>query len=68
VKKRLQFDFSVEAVERLDNLVSVTDAASRAEVVRRAITLLGHVLTAQNNGSTVIVRRPDGREYQLMIF
>jgi hypothetical protein len=35
--KRLQFDFSVDAVERLDEMVQDTNSSSRAELVRNSL-------------------------------
>lgn len=52
---RVQFDFRPEAVARLDHLVARLGAASRAEVVRRALALLDEATTepgAKVEGST----------------
>jgi len=38
-KQRIQFDFSPEALKRLDDLKEKTDAATKAEVVRNALKL-----------------------------
>ena len=38
-KERLQFDFSQEALERLDRMKEQTQVATRAEVVRNALRL-----------------------------
>ena len=34
-KKKMQFDFSKDAVSRLDTLVETTESSSRAEVIRK---------------------------------
>jgi hypothetical protein len=38
-KERLQFDFSTEALKRLDDIKAKTDASTRAETVRDALRL-----------------------------
>jgi metal-responsive CopG/Arc/MetJ family transcriptional regulator len=38
-KERLQFDFSTEALKRLDDIKDKTDASTRAETVREALRL-----------------------------
>ena len=38
-KERLQFDFTLEAIKRLDELKEKTEAATRAETVRHALRL-----------------------------
>jgi metal-responsive CopG/Arc/MetJ family transcriptional regulator len=37
--KRLQFDFSTEALKKLDDIKEKTDASTRAETVREALRL-----------------------------
>ncbi len=39
-KKRLQFDFTEEAVAQIDVLAKRIGASTRAEVIRRALLLL----------------------------
>jgi len=38
-KQRVQFDFSAEALKRLEDLKEHTDASTKAEVVRNALKL-----------------------------
>ena len=38
-KERLQFDFSTEALKRLDDIKAKTDTSTRAETVRDALRL-----------------------------
>jgi len=54
--KRLQFDFSSEAVNKLDNMVRATEAASRAEVVRNALRLY----------DTLILWKREGYQFQII--
>lgn len=64
-KVRIQLDFEPSAARRLDEQVKELGAASRAEVVRRALCLLDRV--NQHNG-TIILRQKDGREVEIMFF
>lgn len=41
-KERVQFDFSVDQVKRIDELAEKTGAKSRAEVMRSALKVAGH--------------------------
>ncbi|HYT44487.1 MAG TPA: hypothetical protein VEP90_19310 [Methylomirabilota bacterium] len=38
-KQRIQFDFTLESVKRLENLKEKTEASTKAEVVRKALKL-----------------------------
>ena len=66
-RRRLQFDFSQDATERLDDMVELTGASSRAEVVRRALSLLDHVLASELKGGALMMEWPDGRRDRLII-
>ena len=65
-KRRLQFDFSEEAVQRLDFLVEELDAASRAEVIRRALELLDQLNYAYPKGE-VFLRSPDQQDKKILV-
>jgi len=65
--KRIQFDFSHEAIDRLDEMVRVTDATSRAEVVRRALSLYENMLFRQEKNTEVFLKNPDGTMVQIMV-
>lgn len=67
-RKRLQFDFAPEAANRLDDLVRLLGASSRAEVVRRALLLLDHASTQQARGGTLQIAWPDGHSERLILF
>jgi metal-responsive CopG/Arc/MetJ family transcriptional regulator len=66
-KVRVQFDFQLDALEHLDELVAATGAASRAEVVRRALSLYDAVLVAQQEGKEVVLKKGKGEEQKLLI-
>ena len=66
-KKRVQFDFTPKALDRLDLLGERINATTRAEVVRRALELLDVVSDGATKGHSIIVRTPDGREKELVL-
>ena len=49
---RVQFEFTDDSIERLQNLVKLTDSTSRAEVVRKALRLYEFVVQ-QSKQSTM---------------
>lgn len=64
--QRLQFDFQRDAVFRIDAMVADTGATSRAEVVRRALTLYEHFIHAVKQDGEIIIRAADGSERRLL--
>jgi len=48
--RRIQFEFSVEAMERLDALRAASKASSYAEVVRDAVRLYEWYVTQRDQG------------------
>lgn len=71
-KKRLQFDFTKNQIANLDDLKQRTEAASSAEVVRRALQLYrivvqhpGQVILRGNNGQDVLVLIPESSANKL---
>lgn len=65
-KVRIPFDFVPRAAEDLDRLVAELGAASRAEVVRRALALFDRSLTCAKSGGKVIFKDADGKETELL--
>lgn len=65
-KARVQFDFSKESLDKLDEIVETVNASTRAEVIRRALTLFTEVLAAEQRGAKILLREPDGTLIQLM--
>ena len=59
-KVRIQFDFSRDSLARLDEIVEGTFAASRAEVIRRALTLYSEVVRASRRDAQLQIVEPDG--------
>jgi hypothetical protein len=64
---RVQFDFSTDSLKKLDQLVTVVHATTRAEVIRRALTLYTEMLEAENRGAKILLREADGTMIQLML-
>jgi metal-responsive CopG/Arc/MetJ family transcriptional regulator len=65
-KARVQFDFSKESLEKLDEIVTAVKAPTRAEVIRRALTLYTEILEAQNRGAKIFFKESDGTLVQVM--
>ena len=65
-KARVQFDFSRDSLAKLDEIVSTVNASTRAEVIRRALTLYTEVLDAETRGAKILFRERDGSLVQIM--
>ncbi len=65
-KARVQFDFSRDSLEKLDEIVSSVNASTRAEVIRRALTLYTEVLEAEERGAKMFFREADGTMIQVL--
>ena len=48
--KKLQFDFSEDAIERLDKLKYTTDAVSRTEVIRNSLRVYEYIVAMTKEG------------------
>jgi len=57
---RVQFDFSESSLDSLDKLRANFGAASRAEIVRRALMLLNDYVVEENRGSKLGFMKSDG--------
>jgi hypothetical protein len=66
-KARVQFDFSKDSLAKLDEIVSAVNASTRAEVIRRALTLYTQVLDAEKRGAKICFREPDGTMVQILL-
>ena len=53
VKQRVQLDLSEKMCELIDQLANDTGASSRAEVIRRAISLYGILCDEKNSGKRI---------------
>ncbi len=52
-KERLQFDFSSEALKRLDEIKEKTEATTRAETVRDALRVYEWLVNEVESDSTI---------------
>jgi metal-responsive CopG/Arc/MetJ family transcriptional regulator len=59
-KRRLQFDFSVEALTRLDMLKDQAGLNTRAEAIRHALRLLEWTVEQRQEGSKILVQTGSG--------
>lgn len=59
-RKRLQFEFTDEAYNDLEKLVEMTSAATKAEVMRRALKLFADIVEAEHAGHRVYIELEDG--------
>lgn len=60
-KKRLQFDFSAEAIAELNELQSATGLATRAELIRHALRFLQWGLEETGEGGATLLVEKNGK-------
>ena len=60
-KQRVQFDFSAEALKRLETMQERLDAPTKAEVVRNALKLYEWFSTQIEPDSTIEIQDKDGK-------
>lgn len=61
MKKRLQFDFSEDAVKRLKRLTEDTESATNAEVVRRSLKFYEFIIQKMQEGYSVKIEKDDDK-------
>jgi len=68
-KQRFQFDLSPKMAELLDRLVADTGAATRAEVLRRAISIFGMLCDETSAGKRIEIADPKtGARDRLLVY
>lgn len=60
--KKIQFEFSAEALRRLERLEAETEATSKAEVIRRALKIYDWIVSQLDSEDTLTVKDQDGNE------
>lgn len=60
-KQRVQFDFSPEALKRLETMQELLDAPTKAEVVRNALKVYEWLLTQIDPESIIEVQDKEGK-------
>ncbi len=58
-KHRLQFDLTPEALQALDELKEQAAAATRAEVIRKALRMYSWFLKQRESGTALMLKRGD---------
>lgn len=59
-KQRVQFDFTPEALKRLESMQTLIEASTKAEVVRNALKLYDWMLTQIDPESILEVKDKEG--------
>lgn len=67
-KVRLNFDFSEESLNKLDEIANTIGAPTRAEVIRRALKLFAKVIEFEKNGATLVVEKPGERPREISFY
>jgi len=60
-KQRVQFDFSPEALQRLEDLKKHVDASTKAEVIRNALKIYEWFVTQIDPNYVIEVQDQDGK-------
>ena len=63
--KRLQFDFSENAIKRIKKIAKITDSRSNAEVVRNALKVYEFMAERMNEGYNIELEK-DGKRLIMM--
>ena len=66
-KKKLQFDFTEDAVEELDQLRQMTHLQTRVDVIRHALRFLRWAVDETTNGGNLCMER-DGKLREVIPF
>jgi hypothetical protein len=54
---RLQFDFSEDAIERINRLESLTESTTKAEVVRKSLKFYEYAVNMLNEGYVLELKK-----------
>jgi metal-responsive CopG/Arc/MetJ family transcriptional regulator len=66
-KTRLQFDFTNEALNELDDLKNATGASNRAELIRQSLRLMQWTVEeVKRKNGTLLVER-DGKQREVLL-
>jgi metal-responsive CopG/Arc/MetJ family transcriptional regulator len=66
-KKRLQFDFTDEALEVLDRLQQTTGLRTRAELIRQALRFLQWAVDETSNKNATLLVEKDGNVREVIL-
>lgn len=59
--KRLQFDFSEDAVNRLQFLAEMTESSTKAEVVRRSLRFYEYAVKMMHDGYVLELKKENDK-------
>lgn len=59
--------FNEEIIERMDDVVRLSDAEGYGEVIRRSLTLYDTMTHETNAGSVLYLHRPDGTKQEVLL-
>jgi hypothetical protein len=65
--KILQIRLRDRTLSQVDRLMSIVQAPSRSDAVRRAMDITDTLLNAVLKGETIIIENPNGRQRQILI-
>jgi metal-responsive CopG/Arc/MetJ family transcriptional regulator len=65
-KTRLQFDFTDEALNELDELKGATGATNRAEVIRQSLRLLQWTIEQTRDENATVLVEKNGRQREVI--
>lgn len=64
---RLNLELTENVVDRLERLRELSEADSRTEVIRRALSVYDLLLEQSNQGATLILRYEDQSEKEVLL-
>jgi hypothetical protein len=65
MKTRIMFDFTGPALKRLNELVKITGAPNRAEVVRRALALYDQAIHVVKDNKICHISKKDKTSFEI---
>lgn len=65
-KTRLQFDFTEDALNELDELKGATGATNRAEVIRQSLRLLQWTIEQTRDENATVLVEKNGRQREVI--
>jgi metal-responsive CopG/Arc/MetJ family transcriptional regulator len=65
-KTRLQFDFTEDALNELDELKGATGATNRAEVIRQSLRLLQWTIEQTRDEKATVLVEKNGRQREVI--
>ena len=67
-KVRIQLDLAPKVSKILDEMVEKSGLSTRAELIRRAISIYNILLTEVNAGGQIVIVAPDDSKQRLFLY